>query len=149
MEILLKEGLKRVKVTLNKRGFFMTQGKAEDYFMEDMRDYVYRTRIYIEYKGIKISFLFHGSINDNHNNKKYCTKKEFPFMLYCFLSDSHSGCISFDNFCNEFGYDIDSRKAEKIYKLCIKSKNKCYKLGIQTENEISDLLNELNEKYDC
>lgn len=34
-------------------------------------------------------------------------------VLDCLLSDSQSGDMDFDEFCGEFGYDQDSRKAEK------------------------------------
>jgi len=97
----------------------------------------------------RISFKFYGSIADYQEGKDYIEKSEYPFLVYCFLSDSHSGYNTFDDFCSEFGYDTDSRNAEKIYKLCIRSQEKAYKLGIQTESELCDLMNELNEKYDC
>jgi len=149
METLLEKGLKKVKIKLNDRNFYLSQGKAEDFKHENKKDYVYRTRIYVEYNGHKTSFLFHGSINDYQNQKAYSDKSQFPFLLYCFLSDSHSGCMSFDDFCNEFGYDANSRKAEKVHKDCIKSMEKMEKIGIQTENELCDILNKLNEKYEC
>jgi len=43
----------------------------------------------------------------------------------CFVSDAIAGKNSFEEFCSEFGYDQDSRKAHKIYKACVKS---CAKL---------------------
>ena len=149
METLLKKGLKKVKITLNDDIFYLTQGKAQDYIRENETDYVHRTRIYVEYKGNKTSFFFHGSIYDYQNGKAYYKEDQFPFMLYCFLSDSHSGYMSFDDFCGGFGYDTDSRKAEKIHKLCKRSMDKVRKLGIDTEDQLCNLLNELNEKYEC
>lgn len=150
METLLNKGLKRVEIRLNDDVFYLTQGKAEDHQTTgDYAGYVYRTRVYIEYKGNKTSFLFHGSLHDYQCGKAYYNKDQFPFMLYCFVSDGHSGYMSFNDFCNEFGYDTDSRKAEKIYKACKRSTDKLFKLGIQTEDHICDLLNELNNKYDC
>lgn len=149
MDTLLEKGLKKVEIKLNNDIFYLTQGIAQDYLWNENKSYVYRTRVYIEYKGHRTSFFFHGSIHDYNNGKTYYNKKEFPFILYCFLSDAHSGYLTFDNFCSEFGYDTDSRKAEKIYKACERSMEKIYKLGIQSETELCDLLNELNEKYDC
>ena len=40
-------------------------------------------------------------------------------VLECLLSDS-TVSDDFADFCNEFGYDSDSRKAEKTHKACLK-----------------------------
>lgn len=40
-------------------------------------------------------------------------------ILYCLMSDDPHN-MSFDGWCCEYGYDTDSRKAEKIYQECIK-----------------------------
>jgi hypothetical protein len=37
------------------------------------------------------------------------------------LSDASAGEQSFEEFCLEFGYDPDSRKAERIHKACEKT----------------------------
>lgn len=39
-------------------------------------------------------------------------------VLSCLASDARSGETSFDEFCSEFGYDSDSRKAEATWKAC-------------------------------
>lgn len=39
-------------------------------------------------------------------------------VLSCLISDERSGALSFDEFCSEFGYDTDSREAERTWKLC-------------------------------
>jgi hypothetical protein len=39
-------------------------------------------------------------------------------VLYCLCSDTRAGELSFDEFCSEFGYDSDSRKAEAEWKAC-------------------------------
>ena len=148
MDTILKEGLKKVKIKLGDRNFYLSQGKAEGFKHENKKDYVYRTRVYIEYNGHKTSFLFHGSINDYQNQKAYYKEDQFPFLLYCFISDSHSGDLEFHDFCENFGYDMDSLNAYKIHKACKRSTEKLFKLGIQSESHICDLLNELNEKYE-
>lgn len=40
--------------------------------------------------------------------------------LDCLLSDSQAGEQSFEEFCSEFGYDEDSRKAERTWVACQK-----------------------------
>lgn len=39
-------------------------------------------------------------------------------VLDCLLSDVSAGEQSFEDFCSEFGYDEDSRKAERTWKAC-------------------------------
>ena len=58
-----------------------------------------------------------------------------PEVLECLCTDNAD--YTFDEFCDCYGYDNDSRKAEKIYKACIKQskKNKSF-FG----NTYSDLL---------
>jgi len=74
-------------------------------------------------------------------------KNDLVFAFYCFLSDAHSGKETFEDFCGEFGYDTDSRKAENTY-------NACKKALVQVKNIINtnalcDTLNELQEKHNC
>lgn len=39
-------------------------------------------------------------------------------VLSCLVNDATSGEMSFKDFCSEFGYDMDSRSAEKIWQGC-------------------------------
>ena len=39
-------------------------------------------------------------------------------VLSCIVSDARSGELDFDEFCGEFGYDADSRKAEQTWRAC-------------------------------
>lgn len=39
-------------------------------------------------------------------------------VLYSLCLDARCGEYSFDEFCNELGYDSDSRAAEKVWKAC-------------------------------
>lgn len=41
-------------------------------------------------------------------------------VLSSLLLDASAGRMGFGNFCDEFGYDPDSRKIEKMYKACEK-----------------------------
>lgn len=41
-------------------------------------------------------------------------------VLACLTSDVGAGEMSFESFCGEFGYDVDSRRAEKTWKACVK-----------------------------
>lgn len=59
----------------------------------------------------------------------------------CFLGDAISGMQSFDDFCSEFGYDTDSRKAEKTWRACVASAKKAERL-LDSE-DIYELINSL------
>ena len=52
---------------------------------------------------------------------------KIPDVLECLQGDCQSAEYSFEDFCGEFGYDQDSRKAFKIYKACGKIKGKLHK----------------------
>jgi hypothetical protein len=45
-------------------------------------------------------------------------------VIYCLLLDYDSGVMSFDEFCNEFGYDNDSMTNFKVYRTCTESAKK-------------------------
>lgn len=39
-------------------------------------------------------------------------------VLSCLVSDTYAGEQSFEDFCSDMGYDLDSRKAESTWKAC-------------------------------
>lgn len=41
-------------------------------------------------------------------------------VLSCLVSDVSAGEQTFEDFASEFGYDVDSRKAEKTWRQCVK-----------------------------
>ena len=40
-------------------------------------------------------------------------------VLSCLLSDANAIHMTFEEWCSDFGYDSDSRKAEKTYLACV------------------------------
>ena len=56
-------------------------------------------------------------------------------VLSCLISDSYCGG-SFQDFCDNLGYDNDSRKAEKTFKATLKQTSKLKKL---LDNKFNDL----------
>ena len=61
-----------------------------------------------------------------------------PSVLNCLRSDAICDDLSFDDFCDRFGYDSDLIRANKIYKACLKNTAKLKRfLG----NKFDDLLN--------
>lgn len=60
----------------------------------------------------------------------------------CFVDDAISGDMTFREFCGEFGYDEDSRRAEKTWKACKKSGEKLRRIY---DGDIYDLINSLED----
>jgi hypothetical protein len=86
----------------------------------------------------EIEFDFWASIAKPELESEYDILNAF----YCFISDAISGTYTFEEFCSEFGYDEDSRRAEKIWKECKKSYGKLISIF---DGDIYDLANELQE----
>lgn len=60
---------------------------------------------------------------------------EMEDVLDCLLSDARAGEMTFDEFCNEFGYDNDSIKILNAYKECKKTADKLSHLFSVEERE--------------
>lgn len=59
-----------------------------------------------------VSFDF--QMGSGHNGKEPTLED----VLSCVLSDARAGEQTFEDFCSDFGYDEDSRSAEKIWNAC-------------------------------
>lgn len=70
-------------------------------------------RVTLSRDGRKIQFCFWNSLNDSQARK---SPSEYD-VLACASSDLYCPA-DFDDFCAEYGYDTDSRKAEKTFKAC-------------------------------
>jgi hypothetical protein len=91
-----------------------------------------------------IDFDWYGSYNDHKNNVTELDKSNLKDALHSFFSDTIAGNMDFKEFCSEFGYDEDSRKAEKIYNACGDLFEKTEILGITT-HDLYDYVNKLND----
>lgn len=70
----------------------------------------YAWKVTLSYKGRRLTVPFYtGSA---------CGEPEAADVVSCLISDGRAGEESFSEFCAEFGYDEDSRKAEKTWKAC-------------------------------
>ena len=56
-------------------------------------------------------------------------------VLSCMVSDASAGEASFDDFCSDFGYDSDSRKAHATWKACRKMSERLSRLLDSAEIE--------------
>lgn len=94
--------------------------------------------------GEKTRFTFWDSIV-NTRNGVILDGDELLNAFYCFVSDACSGLYSFSEFCSEFGYDEDSRSAERIHKACKRSYKSFARVSGLSYDEIFDFANELQE----
>jgi hypothetical protein len=81
-----------------------------------------------------VSSRFSWGGYDDVKNKQDLTKKRIYHLFYGILNsmaqDIEEDLSSFSWFCNNLGYDEDSRTAEKIYKTCQEQQEKLLSLGI-------------------
>lgn len=63
------------------------------------------------------------------------TAPDYDSFLESILSDSEALDMTFEDFCDEFGYDSDSRKAFKVWESCCNNARKLLKTGIDLEAE--------------
>lgn len=77
------------------------------------------------------------------NMKTYLTSRYDVLSAFrCFVDDALSGEMEFEEFCREFGYDEDSRRAEKTWKACKRSTEKLRRIF---DGSLYDLINSLEE----
>lgn len=94
--------------------------------------------------GEKTRFTFWDSL-DSTQRGVVLDGDELLNAFYCFVSDALSAAGSFSDFCSEFGYDEDSRRAERIYKACKRSYKSLVRVCGMPYDEIYDMANELQE----
>lgn len=88
--------------------------------------------------GKRVSFDFWASLA----NPELRSPSDLRNAFECFLTDAIAGEQDFDSFCGDFGYDNDSRKAENIYKACVKTAQKAARL---VDGDLYELANALRE----
>ncbi len=81
-------------------------------------------RVTVSHNGQRASFEFWASIMHPEVRSNADLRGAFD----CFLSDAMAGMQSFEEFCSDFGYDTDSRKAERTWRACQRSHEKAYRL---------------------
>lgn len=107
-------------------------------------------------KTIKRSFNYYGSSVDyeKHREKQErslsikdpeLNEEKLLFAFRSFIEDAIAGDMGFDDFCGEFGYDTDSRRAEKIHKECKKSGQKVFDIGL-FQSDLNDVLEVLSNR---
>jgi hypothetical protein len=90
---------------------------------------------------------------DKVKNSKELNRERAVNLLYSVLNslalDKNSETETFKDFCDNFGYDTDSIKAEKVYKAVQEFKSKIYDLRLTTEQEeyLNEQANQETEQF--
>lgn len=80
----------------------------------------------------------------NVYGQEYAVTPTQASVLYCLLLDAESGSMSFDDFCDNFGYDNDSISDFKTYQACMAITKQVQKLFTYSERQ---QLQELLQDY--
>jgi hypothetical protein len=139
-----RQALAKLEITINGHFFKLaTYGRTEVESPWGKRgEYVYQYRLYLESSAGTRSFLFYGSIRDYQQSTPF-TSDDLKNAFYCLASDAIAGGQSFEDFCDELGYDPDSRQHEKIHKACKASAAKFDALQV-SEETLYEIVNTLN-----
>ena len=87
----------------------------------------------------KTSFDFWASIASPRIKTEY----DLLNALYCFVSAALDGEECFSDFCAEYGYNEDSRTAEKVWRACRRAAEKWKRVSDLYDDEMYDFINEL------
>jgi len=93
---------------------FTATYKTHDHYFSDDKETRDIYIIVLKNQNHRYRFLFGQSLNDSD----YGNTPPTPYDVLACLTKYD--CGDFENFCSDFGYDIDSRKAYKTYKAVLK-----------------------------
>lgn len=115
--------------------------KASPWDKNNFNHYVVKVKNNDNNKRTSFDFWVGSALGKNYFNSDY----ELLNAFYAFCSDGLSSLDGFENFCSEFGYDTDSRRAERTFKACKRLANKFFNLTGYSADMFCDLVNDLSE----
>jgi hypothetical protein len=70
--------------------------------------------------GYRVTFTYEGRklSTDFWQGSAITSDPEANSVMECLVSDATAGAETFEDFCSDFGYDTDSRRAEQTWKAC-------------------------------
>lgn len=138
----MKNGITKENILLNIKIDVQESFKTQDDLKDDWRKTANKWQvrlIYFDKEFVTDYYMGSGLVYGNSRPKKPTVKD----VLYSMMADNVSN-MSFDDFCNEFGYNNDSIKALETYRACLKETQTYYDMFDSEEREI---LQELLEDY--
>ena len=134
------EEFERIKVS----AFLVNKNGVAFPFEKDGSQTHTKYKIAIEVGSGKAEFDYYGSTDNFAKRKFSLSKYDLLTAFSSILQDAQGSYDSFEDFCANFGYESDSRRAETIYKKCAEGKDKLFMLGIG-ELEICALAEKLQK----
>ena len=89
--------------------------------------------------GVRRGFTFTGSNRDWKIGNTHMETDDLKDALRSLLEDSGVAGLSFSEFCSEYGYEEDSRKAYRVYTACKKQFEKVNALGLDPVEDYNAL----------
>ena len=99
--------------------------------------YANKYKVRISYQKRSGVFEYTDSVANTNEGKE----PEIKDVLYCLVMDYTSASETFQDFCDEFGYDNDSIKSLNIFKACQKNSEKMKRI-------FGPVLNALHKEYE-
>ncbi len=93
---------------------------------------------------VRRKFDWYDSYANMQAGKTAMTQDDMKYAFKAVVEDAISGTMEFEDFCSEYGYDEDSRRAEKIHNECKKTLIKVVELGFN-QSDLSDVVNNFSE----
>lgn len=143
------EGPEALRKLMNSLAISVTVIGKDFYFDGDKEERII-LRVYVKRNSVEISFRFGMSIADTDvftSNTNYLSINErslrwksredircrLLYSILCSISMDYFCPGIFEDFCRELGYDTDSRKAEKLFILCLEQSKKLHRIFIDEE----------------
>lgn len=91
-------------------------------------------------------FDYYGSSYDQERGIKTLSDDDLLNALECIVNDALYGEMSFDEFCDELGYDSDRCSSHRIHKACEKTSGKLQNIVSNNSDEWYAIVNDINER---
>lgn len=96
----------------------ISAGEGEPEHGSHGSNYGYVVKVHSDATGASVRFDYHDSIARHDEGIDQLDRENLLYAFRAFTSDADAGSRSFSEFCGDFGYDEDSREAERIHKAC-------------------------------
>lgn len=138
----MRNGITKENILLNVELYVQSAFKTQEDMDDEWKKEANKWQVKLVYfdKEYVTDFYMGSGLVDKMGRPKEPTKKD---VLYSMIMDDVSN-MNFNDFCDSFGYDKDSRKALKIYESCQKETEAYYNMFDSEEREI---LKELLQDY--
>lgn len=131
--------MKSTEIDYNDKQIFITSQYLGNKEWHAQRQNYHNHTLIVSFQENHIPFEFWGSLAQ----PEIQTDDQNISAFYCFLSDAVAGDMDFNEFCNTFGYDIDTPEAENVWNACYEATQKVK----STFDDLYELMDFLKKKH--